>query len=62
MGDLSFLDAITIVSFLIGLENLQLNEQQNKQLDKHLQEQDNKLLAKIIAQNEEIIKLLREKK
>lgn len=61
-GNLSFLDIITIVSFVIGVENLRLNEQQNKQLDQHLHDQDNKLLSKIIAQNDEIIKLLRERK
>jgi len=61
----NFLDAITIVSFLIGVMNLDLNTQQVNNLDKHLEEQDsilreeqNVMLSKIIAQNEQIIKLL----
>ena len=58
----SFIDIISILSFIIGLENLELNQQQVSNLDKHLSEQDNQLLAKIIQQNEEIIKLLKETK
>lgn len=58
----SFIDVISILSFIIGLENLELNQQQVSSLDKHLSEQDNQLLAKIIQQNEEIIQLLKEKK
>lgn len=61
----NFLDAITVVSFLIGVMNLDLNTQQVNNLDKHLEEQDsilreeqNVMLSKIIAQNEQIIKLL----
>ena len=67
-GNLSFLDMLTILSFIIGIENLRLNEEQNKQLDQHLSEQDEHLLSKIISQNELIIeqnelliKLLKEK-
>ena len=63
MGDnLSFLDLLTIMSFIIGIENLDLNIQQSQQIDQHLSQQDEKMLAKIIAQNEEIIQLLKEKK
>ena len=58
--ELSFIDAISILSFIVGLENLELNEKQINNLDTHLSRQDNDLLAKIIAQNEEIIKLLKE--
>lgn len=61
----NFLDAITVVSFLIGVMNLDLNTQQVSNLDKHLEQQDTVLkeehevmLSKIIAQNERIIKLL----
>lgn len=61
-GELSFLDVLSILSFIIGIENLRLNEIQNKQLDKHLSIQDEQLLAKIISQNDEIIKLLKELK
>ena len=67
-SDLSFLDIISILSFIIGVENLNLNEQQAKALDEHLKNQDsilieeqNAMLKKIIEQNEEIIKLLKEK-
>lgn len=56
----SFLDIISILSFIIGLQNLELNEKQAKALDDHLKEQDNNQLALIIQQNEEIIKLLKE--
>lgn len=62
MNDFGFLDLLTILSFIIGLENLQINIEQSNQLDRHLSEQDEKLLAKIIEQNEQIIKLLEEKR
>ena len=52
-----FLDLISILSFIIGLQNLELNEKQVNALDRHLSEQDNNQLAKIIAQNEELIEL-----
>lgn len=58
----SFLDVLTVLSFIIGLQNLELNEKQVKGLDEHLKEQDERLLAKIIKQNEEIIELLKELK
>lgn len=58
----SFLDVLTVLSFIIGLQNLELNEKQVKSLDEHLKEQDEKLLAKIIQQNEKIITLLEELK
>lgn len=62
MNNLSFLDIITILSFVIGIENLNLNIEQNESLEQHLSTQDEKLLKKIIEQNEEIIKLLKENK
>lgn len=58
-----FLDFITIVSFLVSLENLSLNQQQTDNLDKHLKKQDIDVrveLNKIIKQNEEIIKMIKE--
>ena len=58
----TFIDLINVLSFVIGLQNLDLNEKQNQALDEHLKIQDEKLLAKIIQQNEEIIALLKEKK
>ena len=68
MNDLEFLDIINILSFIVGIENLELNEKQAMQLDKHLAEQDhilieqqNSMLKTIIQQNEEIIELLKGK-
>lgn len=68
-GQLSFLDILTILSFIIGLENLELNQQQIDGLEAHLSQQDNDQLALIIKQNEELleqnrqlINLLKEKK
>lgn len=65
---LSFLDVLTILSFIIGIENLSLNQQQVTSLEQHLSKQDTELLSKIISQNELIIsqnelliKLLKEK-
>ena len=65
-NNLGFLDILTILSFIIGLENLRLNEQQAKSLDEHLAQQDhilieeqNEMLKTIIQQNEEIINLLK---
>lgn len=58
--ELSFLDIISVLSFIIGLLNLELNQKQVDNLEMHLKEQDDNHLAKIIAQNEEIIKLLKE--
>ena len=61
------LNIISIASYLLSIQNLQLNQQDlsNSSLDEHLQKQDNilqeqseKYLNKIIEQNEKIIKLL----
>ena len=64
--NLGFLDILTILSFIIGIENLNLNIEQSNSLDKHLEKQDhilieeqNEMLKKIIQQNEEIISLLK---
>ena len=64
-----FLDLISVLSFIIGLQNLELNEKQVNALDNHLSQQDNNQLATIIAQNielieldKEIIKLLKERR
>jgi len=62
------LNIMTIASYLLSIQNLQLNTQQatNDDLNKHLQKQDEilheqneKFLNKIIQQNEEIINLLK---
>lgn len=54
-GNLTFLDIITIMSFLIGIENMGLNKQQI-----HNKENDSAMLSTIIEQNKEIIRLLKE--
>lgn len=62
------LNIIAIASYLLSIQNLQLNQQQtsNDDLNKHLQKQDDilqeqndKYLLKIIQQNEELLKLLK---
>ena len=62
------LNIISIASYLLSIQNLQLNQQQasNDDLNKHLQEQDDilqeqneKYLKKIIKQNEEILEFLK---
>lgn len=61
-GGWDFIDTISVLSFIIGLQNLELNEKQVKGLDEHLKSQDNNQFAKIIRQNKEIISLLKELK
>lgn len=46
------IDLINILSFAIGLQNLELNDKQVQQIENHLAEQDKKY--------EEILKLLKE--
>lgn len=46
------LDLINILSFIIGIENLSLNDKQIEQLENHLNKQD--------AQYDEIIKMLKD--
>ena len=62
------LNIISIASYLLSIQNLQLNQQQtsNDDLNNHLQEQDDILqeqnevyLKKIIEQNKEMIELLK---
>ena len=36
----NFLDVLTLLSFVVGIMNLELNTQQVESLDKHLKEQD----------------------
>lgn len=55
----SFIDVISILSFIVGLENLSLNQKQLNGIMKELQENQNVMLSKIIQQNEEIIQLLK---
>lgn len=56
-GNLTFLDIITIMSFAIGIENMGLNKHQI-----HNKESDSAILSTILEQQEEILKLLKEKK
>jgi len=65
------LNIISIASYLLSIQNLQLNQQQtsNDDINKHLQQQDDilneqndKYLAQIIEQNKTIIKLLKGEK
>lgn len=58
--NLDFLDVLTVLSFIIGLENLNLNQQQVDGIMDELRKNQNAMLATIIKQNEEIIRLLRE--
>lgn len=62
------LNIISIASYLLSIQNLQLNQQQtsNDDINKHLQQQDDilneqndKYLTQIIEQNKTIIKLLK---
>lgn len=62
------LNIISIASYLLSIQNLQLNTKQvsNDDINKHLQEQDEilheqneKYLEKIIEQNNELLKLLK---
>nr|DAR59153.1 MAG TPA: hypothetical protein [Caudoviricetes sp.] len=57
--DLDFLDIITLLSFVISIENLQLNQQQSSIVMDELRKNQNAMLATIIKQNEEIIELLK---
>lgn len=56
-----FLDILTVLSFIIGLENLELNQKQVDGIMDELCSNQNAMLATIIEQNEEIIRLLKDK-
>lgn len=62
MDEWDFLDVLTVVSFLVGLENLKLNQQQVNGIMDELRNNQNSMLSTIIQQNEEIIRLLKEHK
>lgn len=57
---LSFIDIVSILSFFIGLENLSLNKVQVNDIMQELQSNQNRMLSKIIEQNEQIIQMLKE--
>lgn len=63
-----FLDVISILSFIIGLQNLELNQRQVNGLMSEMRDNQNSMLHDIIKQNEiiiqqneELLKLLGEK-
>ena len=58
---IEFADLLGIISLYVGLENLDLNQQQVDGVMRELRENQNSMLETIIKQNEEIIKLLKEK-
>lgn len=62
MDNLGFLDILTILSFVVGLQNLELNKQQVDGVMDELQNVQNSMLSTIIQQNKEIIRLLKENK
>ncbi len=49
-------DFLQLLSLYLQIKNLQLNEQQVNDLNKHLETQDNDYLQTIIKQNEELRK------
>lgn len=59
---IEFADLLGILSLYVGLQNLDLNINQVDGVMKELRETQNSMLATIIAQNEEIIRLLKEGK
>ena len=68
-GDLDFLDWVALISLFVGFENLELNQKQVDGLMNELtQKQDAALEViiqqnkQIIKQNEEILRLLKERR
>lgn len=57
----SFFDLISVLSFIVGLQNLDLNKKQVDSMMSEMRDNQNAMLSTIISQNEEIIKLLKEK-
>lgn len=52
---MNFFDLLNIVSIVIDFQNLKLNEQQSAELMSELRSNQDKMLQKIIEQNEVII-------
>lgn len=59
---IEFADLLGVLSLYVGLQNLDLNINQVDGVMKELRENQNSMLATIIAQNKEIIRLLKEGK
>lgn len=55
-GGLTILDLLTILSFTIGVKNMNLNTYQI-----HSKENEREMLSTILYQQEEILRLLKEK-
>ena len=49
-GGIGFLDIINILSFMIGLQNLSLNQQQMDGIMSEMQESQNKMLKETMPQ------------
>lgn len=58
--EFSIIDFVSMLSFIIGLENLSLNKVQVNDIMREMQNNQNGMLSKIIEQNEQIIKMLKE--
>lgn len=50
-----FLDIISVLSFIVGLQNLEMNNKQGDSLMGEMRDNQNTMLEKIIRQNEIII-------
>lgn len=61
-GEFNLMLLLAIWSLDVGYQNLELNKQQIDGLMRELQDNQDALLLKIIEQNEEIIRLLKERK
>lgn len=58
--EFSIIDFVSMLSFVIGVENLSLNKVQVNDIMREMQSNQNGMLSKIIEQNEQIIKMLKE--
>ena len=58
--EFSIIDFISMLSFVIGVENLSLNKVQVNDIMREMQNNQNGMLSKIVEQNEQIIKMLKE--
>lgn len=58
--EFSIIDFVSMLSFIVGIENLNLNKIQVNDIMREMQNNQNKMLSKIIEQNEQIIKMLKE--
>lgn len=54
--NIDLLDLLNIITFVIDIQNLKLNEQQSKELMGELRQNQDNMLKQIILQNELIIK------